>query len=77
MLFRSKEGVLNGNKVIKELNERTYKELKQTEVIKDGMIPKLDNAFMALEKGVNKITIGKANELNKLLKQHAGTSITK
>ncbi len=72
-----KEGVLNGNKVIKELNERTYKELKQTEVIKDGMIPKLDNAFMALEKGVNKITIGKANELNKLLKQHAGTSITK
>ena len=61
----------------KELNRKTYTQLKAKEVIKDGMIPKLDNAFFALEKGVNSITIGKANELNKLIKSHAGTSITK
>ncbi len=47
-----KEGVLNGNKVIKDLNKKTYAQLKAKEIIKDGMIPKLDNAFDALKKGV-------------------------
>ncbi|MDZ4665196.1 MAG: acetylglutamate kinase [Bacteroidota bacterium] len=72
-----KEGVLNGNKVIKTLNKTTYAKLKAKKVITDGMITKLDNAFAAIEKNVSQVTIGKANELNKLLKQHAGTTITK
>lgn len=71
-----KEGVLNGNKVIKELNKKTYAQLKAQEVIKDGMIPKLDNAFDALKKGVSHVTIGNANDLNKLMNHHAGTNIT-
>ena len=32
------------------------------------MIPKLDNAFAALNSGVNKVIIGKAEELDKLMK---------
>ncbi len=71
-----KEGVLKGNKVIKELNKKTYAQLKAQEVIKDGMIPKLDNAFDALKRGVSHVTIGNANDLNKLMNHHAGTSIT-
>lgn len=71
-----KDGVLNGDKIIKELNKKNYAQLKAQEVIKDGMIPKLDNAFDAIKKGVSHVTVGNANELNKLIKHHAGTNIT-
>jgi acetylglutamate kinase len=39
------------------------------------MIPKLDNAFAALKSGVNTVIIGKAEELDKLMKGAAGTTI--
>jgi acetylglutamate kinase len=35
----------------------------------------LDNAFAALKSGVNKVIIGKAEELDKLMKGTAGTTI--
>jgi acetylglutamate kinase len=41
-----------------------------------GMIPKLDNAFMALNSGVKKVIIGKAEELEKLISGAGGTTIT-
>ena len=68
---------MNENKVIKELNKKTFTQLKQKEVIKDGMIPKLDNAFTAIENGVKSVTIGSALELTKLMNHNAGTTITK
>jgi acetylglutamate kinase len=71
-----KDGVLNNNKVIAELNKRTFEELKQKEIIHTGMIPKLENAFEAFSKGTH-VTIGNAAHLQKLIKQHAGTAITK
>jgi len=40
-----------------------------------GMIPKLDNAFAALNKGVHRVVIGKAEQLQELIKQQSGTSI--
>ena len=40
------------------------------------MIPKLDNAFRALESGVNKVIIGKAEELLQLIKGEQGTTIS-
>jgi acetylglutamate kinase len=70
-----KNGVLNANKVLKTLNQRTFEELKQKKIIKDGMIPKLDNAFKALNKRTS-ITIGNSAHLQKLITQHAGTHIT-
>jgi len=39
------------------------------------MIPKLDNAFAALESGVTKVIIGKAEELDQLISGNSGTSI--
>jgi acetylglutamate kinase len=41
-----------------------------------GMIPKLDNAFAALNSGVKKVIIGKAEELEKLISGASGTTIT-
>jgi len=39
------------------------------------MIPKLDNAFAALKSGVNKIIIGKAEELKQITEGKSGTAI--
>lgn len=72
-----KNGVLQNDKVIRKINRDTYSELKQKEVVKDGMIPKLDNAFNALKKGVKEVVIGNAMNINQLISSHAGTSIIK
>jgi acetylglutamate kinase len=40
------------------------------------MIPKIDNAFAALNSGVKKVIIGNAEKLNELINNSAGTTIT-
>jgi acetylglutamate kinase len=49
--------------------------LKNTGAVFAGMIPKLDNAFVALNSGVKKVVIGKAEELSQLITGGAGTTI--
>jgi acetylglutamate kinase len=75
-----KEGVMlkldDDNSVIKKLNNTYYTELKTKGIIFAGMIPKLDNAFKALETGVEKVIIGKAEDIMDLVKGHKGTSIS-
>jgi acetylglutamate kinase len=61
--------------VIKQINPSSYEKLKESRAIFAGMIPKLDNAFVALGSGVKKVIIGKAEELKKLIEGHAGTTI--
>jgi acetylglutamate kinase len=39
------------------------------------MIPKLDNAFAALQAGVEKVIIGDATELSALIEGKTGTAI--
>ena len=74
-----KAGVLmdanDDNTVITSITPASYTELKQRNVIFAGMIPKLDNAFAALNKGVHRVVIGKAEELQELIQQQSGTSI--
>ena len=53
----------NESTIIPLINEDIFRELKKENVIHSGMIPKLDNAFEALEKGVNNVWIGKADNL--------------
>jgi acetylglutamate kinase len=75
-----KNGVLldatDDSSVIPSINPASYKELKARGKIFAGMIPKLDNAFAALDSGVSKVIIGKAEELRQLLKGTSGTSIS-
>src|SRR5688572_26694133 len=75
-----KDGVLmdvnDPGSVIKKLDPTSYSELKQNGNIFAGMIPKLDNAFTALNSGVKKIIIGKAEALQDLIKGEKGTSIS-
>jgi len=75
-----KDGVLldvnDPSSVVKKLNSNYYSELKQKGAIFAGMIPKLDNAFTALNSGVKKVIIGKAEEIDALIKGEKGTHIT-
>ncbi|MFK7937117.1 MAG: acetylglutamate kinase [Saprospiraceae bacterium] len=56
-----KNGVLsepeNDDSVIRVINEMTYQSYKQSGIISAGMIPKMDNAFFALSKGVKEVQI--------------------
>ena len=61
--------------VIPSINPTTYSELKEKQVIFAGMIPKLDNAFAAINSGVSKVIIGKAEQLQQLIAGEAGTTI--
>ena len=80
-----KSGVLldvnDESSVIRNLTKKYYEELKtplqgmEAPRIFAGMIPKLDNAFAALDKGVHRVIIGKAEELQDLIAGKAGTSI--
>ena len=64
-----KNGVLadpeDGSSVIPEITRESYMELRQMEVISGGMIPKIDNAFAAIDAGVNKVLITNAENLGK------------
>jgi len=74
-----KSGVLidadDESTVISSIDPVYYKELKAKEKIFAGMIPKLDNAFAALNSGVSKVIIGKAENLEELLAGRSGTAI--
>lgn len=74
-----KNGVLlnadDEESVIPEITLAYYKELKEKKKIFSGMIPKLDNAFVAIKGGVQKVVIGKAENLNQLINGNSGTII--
>lgn len=79
-----KSGVLldvnDESSVINKIDWNYYQELKPSPSgvggkIFAGMIPKLDNAFAALNNGVKKVIIGKAEELESLLEGKSGTTI--
>ena len=65
-----KKGVLidvdDENSVIREINPTAYQDLKENGLIADGMLPKLHNAFEAINKGVKEVFIGSADDLKEL-----------
>jgi acetylglutamate kinase len=74
-----KSGVLldvnDENSVIPDITPSSYQQLKSERKVFAGMIPKLDNAFSALNSGVKKVIIGKAEKLNMLISGQSGTTI--
>ncbi|ADB37208.1 acetylglutamate kinase [Spirosoma linguale] len=76
-----KKGVLkdpaDDNSVINELTPALYADYKAAGTINKGMIPKLDNAFKALENGVSRVIICHADEVTEAVRQGAGTTLKK
>ncbi|PWG81113.1 acetylglutamate kinase [Pararcticibacter amylolyticus] len=68
-----KKGVLrdvNDNEsIIREIGSSEFEQLKSDNVIAGGMLPKLHNAFQAIQNGVSDVYIGKSDELP-FLKEH-------
>lgn len=65
-----KPGVLaeadNDDSVIANIDRDYYAELRQQGVVAGGMIPKLDNAFAAIDAGVKEVIITRADALSDL-----------
>ncbi len=63
-----KNGVLanpeDENSVLSEIDWQQYQQYKKEQIITDGMIPKLDNAFQAISFGVKEVIIKHANNIN-------------
>lgn len=74
-----KRGVLrdaeDGSSVINKIDSADYNALKKDGIVHSGMIPKLDNAFRSLSRGVKKVIIAHAGELNDAVSGQAGTTI--
>ena len=65
--FEKKGVLLNSNdeeSVIAKLTPDLYKSYLEEEVIVDGMIPKLDNAFEALKQGVKEVVITSVSQIS-------------
>jgi acetylglutamate kinase len=65
--------------VIPSINPKNYSQLKQDGTINAGMIPKIDNAFAALNAGVKSVRIMNSKQIADLAKgnKQVGTIITK
>ena len=50
--------------VIANINPSSFEDLKEKGIIADGMLPKLQNAFDALQKGVKEVYIGNSAKLS-------------
>ena len=77
-----KKGVLrdinNLDSVIRHLTKNLYQDLLPQKVFADGILPKLENAFSAIDAGVNEVLIGEAGDLVKNTGMNtAGTLITR
>jgi acetylglutamate kinase len=70
-----KSGVLRDEQdetsVIPHIDRAMFERYKAEGVIRGGMIPKLENAFRAVDAGVKKVLITRASEIN----SHSGTLI--
>lgn len=73
-----KNGVLNeisdDDSVIEKMNFNYYTKLRRAGLISEGMLPKLENCFNALNKGVSKIVIGNQSVIVNTNQKH--TSLT-
>lgn len=62
-----KKGVLENvddeNSVIRNINKEKYRQLLQQKKLFEGIIPKIDNAFAAIDAGVKEVLIGDAKDL--------------
>lgn len=65
--------------VVPELDQTDYLELQKNAAVSGGILPKLDNAFMAAQNGVTRVVIGHAEDIrvNALEERPTGTLIRK
>jgi len=69
--------VTKPDSIIHHLSKKMYEDLLSKGVFVDGILPKLENAFAAIQTGVKEVLIGEASDLLKNTGQVTeGTLIT-
>ena len=70
------ENIEDENSVIPLITKEKYQQLLQQKKLFDGILPKIDNAFAAIDNGVTEVLIGDANDLLQNITEHTiGTLI--
>lgn len=76
-----KKGVLGNmndeNDIVPLINKAVYKKLTDEKALSEGIIPKLDNALEAIEKGVKEVVIGHADDLLQNVTGHVKGTLIK
>jgi len=57
------ENMADDNSVVSLITRDSYQQLLSANKLADGILPKIDNAFAAINNGVNEVLIGDANDL--------------
>lgn len=57
------ENINDDDSVIPQINKATYQQLLKNKKLADGILPKIDNAFAAIDAGVQEVLIGDAGDL--------------
>jgi acetylglutamate kinase len=74
-----KNGVLqdvnNEQSFLPRLNAKAYADLVKDKKLFAGILPKIDNAFDAINNGVEEVVIGNSNSLLQMIKGETGTRI--
>ncbi len=71
------ENVNNDDAVISRLDANIYRELKESKKLFAGILPKIDNAFLAINNGVGEVVIGNSSNLPGLINGELGTKISR
>ncbi|MEO8766227.1 MAG: acetylglutamate kinase [Ginsengibacter sp.] len=69
------ENINDGNSFLPQLDARTYNGMKENKKLFAGILPKIDNAFDALNNGVPEVIIGNSGTLLQLINGGSGTKI--
>ncbi len=62
--------------LLKISTRKSFLSLKESNKLFAGILPKIDNAFDAIHKGVNEVVIGNSSQLSSLIKGTGGTKIS-
>ncbi len=65
------------NSIFSDTDSVIYVDLRAKNIISDGTIPKMDNAFAALDAGVNSVVIGHADYFSELIPFEKRTKISR
>ncbi len=80
ILCFEKQGVMEdpdkSTSVIREIHTSMIQTLIESNIIRDGMIPKVQNARDAIRKGVSKVVICKSSEIQQLITSELSTGTT-
>ncbi len=70
------ENVNDDTSIITQLDENIYQQLKENKKLNAGILPKIDNAFDAVNNGVQTVIIGNSSNVSQLIKGESGTKIS-